>query len=148
MGDGENPNQRPANEWLGVDPRHAAQNYNNTICSENKLKPDQANVITRTILSFKINEEIMIKTALLSVSDKTSVPARAGSAPPRRETALDWRHGQTARHAGLLGSSRHAHRFPEMLDAASKPCIRNPRRLMLARRDLPEHMAALTEHGT
>jgi phosphoribosylaminoimidazolecarboxamide formyltransferase/IMP cyclohydrolase len=88
-------------------------------------------------------------TALLSVSDKTGVVELA-----RALHALDVRllsTGGTAKllqEAGLPVSEVAEHtRFPEMLDGRVKtlhPAIHGG---LLARRDMPAHMAALAEHG-
>ncbi len=91
----------------------------------------------------------MTHTALLSVSDKTGVLefARALSALGVKLLST----GGTAKllsDAGLAVTEVAAHTgFPEMLDGRVKtlhPAIHGG---LLARRDLPEHMAAIAQHG-
>lgn len=90
-----------------------------------------------------------MKTALVSVSDKSGVVEFA-----RGLAALGFRILSTGGTASLL--SRHGVAvtevadytgFPEILDGRVKTL--NPRihAGLLARRDLPEHMAALAQHG-
>ena len=90
-----------------------------------------------------------MKTALVSVSDKSGVLEFA-----RGLAALGFRILSTGGTASLL--SRHGVAvtevadytgFPEILDGRVKTL--NPRihAGLLARRDLPEHMAALAQHG-
>jgi phosphoribosylaminoimidazolecarboxamide formyltransferase/IMP cyclohydrolase len=90
-----------------------------------------------------------MKTALVSVSDKTGVLDLA-----RGLVQLGYRllsTGGTARmlaHAGLAVTEVAQYTgFPEILDGRVKTL--NPRihAGLLARRDLPEHMAALVQHG-
>jgi phosphoribosylaminoimidazolecarboxamide formyltransferase/IMP cyclohydrolase len=90
-----------------------------------------------------------MKTALISVSDKTGVLDLA-----RGLAQLGYRllsTGGTAKmlsHAGLAVTEVAQYTgFPEILDGRVKTL--NPRihAGLLARRDLPEHMAALAQHG-
>jgi phosphoribosylaminoimidazolecarboxamide formyltransferase/IMP cyclohydrolase len=90
-----------------------------------------------------------MKTALISVSDKTGVLDLA-----RGLAQLGYRllsTGGTAKmlaHAGLAVTEVAQYTgFPEILDGRVKTL--NPRihAGLLARRDLPEHMAALVQHG-
>ncbi len=88
-------------------------------------------------------------TALLSVSDKTGVLefARALSALGIRLLST----GGTAKllaDAGLAVTEVAEHTgFPEMLDGRVKTLHPTIHGGLLARRDLPEHMAALSKHG-
>ncbi len=88
-------------------------------------------------------------TALLSVSDKTGIVdfARALAAEGVRLLST----GGTARllaDAGLpVTEVAQVTGFPEMLDGRVKTLHPNIHGGLLARRDLPEHMAALSEHG-
>lgn len=90
----------------------------------------------------------MIKTALLSVSDKTGILELAQALHQRQVKLLST--GGTAKllaDAGLpvIEVANHTG-HPEMLDGRVKtlhPIIHGG---LLARRDLPEHMAALKEH--
>jgi phosphoribosylaminoimidazolecarboxamide formyltransferase/IMP cyclohydrolase len=91
----------------------------------------------------------MSKTALLSVSDKAGIVEFA-----RGLTALGFRILSTGGTAKLLADARLAVTevaqytgFPEILDGRVKTL--NPRihAGLLARQDLPAHMAALAEHG-
>ncbi len=88
-------------------------------------------------------------TALLSVSDKTGIVdfARALSGLGVRLLST----GGTARliaDAGLpVTEVAEVTGFPEMLDGRVKTLHPNIHGGLLARRDLPEHMAALAEHG-
>ena len=88
-------------------------------------------------------------TALLSVSDKTGVVDLA-----RRLDALDIRLISTGGTAKLLAESglpvtevSEVTGFPEMLDGRVKTLHPRIHGGLLARRDLPAHMAALAEHG-
>jgi phosphoribosylaminoimidazolecarboxamide formyltransferase/IMP cyclohydrolase len=90
-----------------------------------------------------------MKTALLSVSDKAGVLDLA-----RELAALGYRLLSTGGTARLLADAgltvtevAEVTGFPEMLDGRVKTL--NPRihAGLLARRDLPEHMAALAKHG-
>ena len=88
-------------------------------------------------------------TALLSVSDKTGLIDFA-----RGLHGLGWdllSTGGTARairEAGLpVRDVSDATQFPEMLDGRVKTLHPVVHGGLLARRDLPEHMAAIAEHG-
>jgi phosphoribosylaminoimidazolecarboxamide formyltransferase/IMP cyclohydrolase len=90
-----------------------------------------------------------VPAALLSVSDKTGVVDLA-----TRLAALGWdllSTGGTARalrDAGLtVRDVADVTGFPEMLDGRVKTLHPVVHGGLLARRDLPEHMAALAEHG-
>jgi phosphoribosylaminoimidazolecarboxamide formyltransferase/IMP cyclohydrolase len=89
------------------------------------------------------------RTALLSVSDKTGIVelARALHAAGVRLLST----GGTARllaDAGLPATEvAEVTGFPEMLDGRVKTLHPRVHGGLLARRDLPEHMAALAEHG-
>ena len=91
----------------------------------------------------------MIKTALLSVSDKTGVLALAQALHAHNVKLLST--GGTAKllaDAGLPVVEVASHTgFPEMLDGRVKTLHPKIHGGLLARRDLPEHMAALAEHG-
>ena len=87
-------------------------------------------------------------TALLSVSDKSGLVDFAGAL-----AALGWEllsTGGTARalrDAGLaVRDVADVTRFPEMLDGRVKTLHPAVHGGLLARRDLPEHMAAIAEH--
>ena len=91
----------------------------------------------------------MTHTALLSVSDKTGVLDFARALSVLGVKLLST--GGTAKllaDAGLAVTEVAAHTgFPEMLDGRVKtlhPAIHGG---LLARRDLPEHMAAIAQHG-
>ncbi len=90
-----------------------------------------------------------MKTALISVSDKTGVVEFA-----RELAALDVKLLSTGGTARLLADAGLAVTevaevtgFPEMLDGRVKTLHPRIHGGLLARRDLPEHMAALREHG-
>ena len=91
----------------------------------------------------------MIKTALLSVSDKTGVLELAQALHAAGVKLLST--GGTAKllaDAGLPVVEVATHTgFPEMLDGRVKTLHPKIHGGLLARRDLPEHMAALNEHG-
>ena len=90
----------------------------------------------------------MIKTALLSVSDKTGVLELAQALHAQNVKLLST--GGTAKllaDAGLPVVEVASHTgFPEMLDGRVKTLHPKIHGGLLARRDLPEHMAALDEH--
>jgi phosphoribosylaminoimidazolecarboxamide formyltransferase/IMP cyclohydrolase len=88
-------------------------------------------------------------TALISVSDKTGVLELA-----RAQHALDVRLLSTGGTARLLAEAglpvtevAEVTGFPEMLDGRVKTLHPRIHGGLLARRDLPAHMAALAEHG-
>jgi phosphoribosylaminoimidazolecarboxamide formyltransferase / IMP cyclohydrolase len=90
-----------------------------------------------------------MKTALISVSDKTGIVEFA-----RELAALDVRLLSTGGTARLLADAGLAvtevaevTAFPEMLDGRVKTLHPGIHAGLLARRDLPEHMAALNAHG-
>ena len=89
------------------------------------------------------------KTALLSVSDKTGVADLAAALHKLGFRLLST--GGTARllqGAGLpVTEVAEITRFPEMLDGRVKTLHPAVHGGLLARRDLPAHMAALAEHG-
>ena len=91
----------------------------------------------------------MIKTALLSVSDKTGVLALAQALNAHGVKLLST--GGTAKllaDNGLPVVEVATHTgFPEMLDGRVKTLHPTIHGGLLARRDLPEHMAALATHG-
>jgi phosphoribosylaminoimidazolecarboxamide formyltransferase/IMP cyclohydrolase len=87
--------------------------------------------------------------ALLSVSDKTGLIEFA-----RGLAALDWELISTGGTARALRDAGLAPRdvsdltgFPEMMDGRVKTLHPAVHGALLARRDLPEHIAALDEHG-
>ncbi|HXG70261.1 MAG TPA: bifunctional phosphoribosylaminoimidazolecarboxamide formyltransferase/IMP cyclohydrolase [Gemmatimonadaceae bacterium] len=87
-------------------------------------------------------------TALLSVSDKTGLVEFA-----RGLTKLGWQLLSTGGTAKALRNASIAVRdvsevtkFPEMLDGRIKTLHPAVHGALLARRDIPEHMAALAEH--
>ena len=91
----------------------------------------------------------MVKTALLSVSDKTGVLELAQALHTRGVKLLST--GGTAKllaDSGLpvIEVANHTC-FPEMLDGRVKTLHPTIHGGLLARRDLPEHMAAIAEHG-
>jgi phosphoribosylaminoimidazolecarboxamide formyltransferase / IMP cyclohydrolase len=88
-------------------------------------------------------------TALLSVSDKTGIVELA-----RALAALNIRLVSTGGTARLLAEAglsvtevAELTGFPEMLDGRVKTLHPRVHGGLLARRDVPEHMAALNEHG-
>ena len=90
-----------------------------------------------------------MKTALISVSDKTGLVEFA-----RELAALDVRLLSTGGTARLLADAglrvtevAEITGFPEMLDGRVKTLHPRIHGGLLARRDLPEHMAALAAHG-
>ena len=89
------------------------------------------------------------KTALLSVSDKTGVADLAAALHKLGFRLLST--GGTARllqGAGLpVTEVAEITRFPEMLDGRVKTLHPAVHGGLLARRDMPAHMAALAEHG-
>ena len=88
-------------------------------------------------------------TALLSVSDKTGIVEFAQALHARGVKLLST--GGTARllaDAGLpVTEVSEVTGFPEMLDGRVKTLHPRVHGGLLARRDMPEHMAALAEHG-
>ena len=88
-------------------------------------------------------------TALLSVSDKTGIVAFAQALHARGIKLLST--GGTARllaDAGLpVTEVSEVTGFPEMLDGRVKTLHPHIHAGLLARRDVPAHMAALAEHG-
>ena len=91
----------------------------------------------------------MTKTALLSVSDKTGIVDFASSLHGLGIKLLST--GGTAKllaDAGLpVTEVADMTGFPEMLDGRVKTLHPNVHGGLLARRDVPEHMAALAAHG-
>ncbi|CAN5117457.1 bifunctional phosphoribosylaminoimidazolecarboxamide formyltransferase/IMP cyclohydrolase [soil metagenome] len=91
----------------------------------------------------------MIKTALLSVSDKTGIVELAEALVARGIALLST--GGTAKllaERGLAVTEVATHTgFPEMLDGRVKTLHPKIHGGLLARRDLPAHMASLDEHG-
>ena len=90
----------------------------------------------------------MIKTALLSVSDKTGVLELAQALHAHNVKLLST--GGTAKLLSdnglpVVEVANHTG-FPEMLDGRVKTLHPRIHGGLLARRDLPEHMAALAEH--
>ena len=90
-----------------------------------------------------------MKTALLSVSDKTGIVELAQALAARGVRLLST--GGTARllaDAGLAVTEvAEETGFPEMLDGRVKTLHPRIHGGLLARRDVPAHMAALAEHG-
>lgn len=90
-----------------------------------------------------------IQTALLSVSDKTGIVEFAQALAQRGVRLLST--GGTAKllaDAGLAVTEvAEVTQFPEMLDGRVKTLHPKVHGGLLARRDLPAHMAALKEHG-
>ena len=88
-------------------------------------------------------------TALLSVSDKTGIVDFAQALHQRGIRLLST--GGTARLLGAAGlpvtEVAEVTGFPEMLDGRVKTLHPRIHGGLLARRDSPEHMAALAEHG-
>jgi phosphoribosylaminoimidazolecarboxamide formyltransferase/IMP cyclohydrolase len=88
-------------------------------------------------------------TALLSVSDKTGIVEFARALHSRGISLLST--GGTAKllaEAGLpVTEVAEVTGFPEMLDGRVKTLHPRIHGGLLARRDLPEHMAALRQHG-
>ncbi len=91
----------------------------------------------------------MIQQALLSVSDKTGIVDFARALRERGVKLLST--GGTAKllaDAGLPVTEVAQHTgFPEMLDGRVKTLHPKIHGGLLARRDLPEHVAAIQEHG-
>jgi phosphoribosylaminoimidazolecarboxamide formyltransferase / IMP cyclohydrolase len=90
-----------------------------------------------------------MKTALISVSDKTGIVEFS-----RALAALDWRLVSTGGTARLLADAgitvtevAEITDSPEMLDGRVKTLHPRIHGGLLARRDLPEHMAALAANG-
>lgn len=91
----------------------------------------------------------MVKTALLSVSDKTGVLELAQALHARGVKLLST--GGTAKLLAdnglpVIEVANHTG-FPEMLDGRVKTLHPTIHGGLLARRDLPEHMAAIAAHG-
>src|SRR6186713_268806 len=91
----------------------------------------------------------VIKTALLSVSDKTGLVEFARGLTSFGVALLST--GGTAkllRDSGISVTEVSDHTgFPEMLDGRVKTLHPKIHGGILARRDVPEHMTALTTHG-
>ncbi|MEN9819020.1 MAG: phosphoribosylaminoimidazolecarboxamide formyltransferase, partial [Gemmatimonadota bacterium] len=87
--------------------------------------------------------------ALLSVSDKTGlVPFATALAQRGVELLSTGGTARTLRDAGLaVRDVAEVTGFPEMLDGRVKTLHPAVHGGLLARRDLPEHMAAIAEHG-
>lgn len=87
--------------------------------------------------------------ALLSVSDKTGlVPLAQALAALGWELVSTGGTARTLRDAGLaVADISEITHFPEMLDGRVKTLHPVVHGGLLARRDLPEHMAAIAEHG-
>ncbi|HET6789254.1 MAG TPA: bifunctional phosphoribosylaminoimidazolecarboxamide formyltransferase/IMP cyclohydrolase, partial [Aquabacterium sp.] len=91
----------------------------------------------------------MALTALLSVSDKTGIVEFAQALHAQGVKLLST--GGTAKLLADQGlpvtEVSEVTGFPEMLDGRVKTLHPRVHGGLLARRDLPEHMAALKEHG-
>ena len=91
----------------------------------------------------------MALTALLSVSDKTGIVEFAQALHAQGVKLLST--GGTAKLLADKGlpvtEVSEVTGFPEMLDGRVKTLHPRVHGGLLARRDLPEHMAALKEHG-
>ena len=88
--------------------------------------------------------------ALISVSDKRGiVRLRAGAGGPRVGDRLDrWHRGGAPRgRASPVSDVEEVTGFPEMLDGRVKTLHPAVHGALLARRDPPEHMPPLEEHG-
>ncbi len=96
-----------------------------------------------------MTDVVPIRTALLSVSDKLGLVDFAAGLRAAGVRLLST--GGTRRHledAGLPVDDVASYTgFPEMLDGRVKTLHPKVHGGLLARRDLPEHMAALAEHG-
>ncbi|MEL7189962.1 MAG: bifunctional phosphoribosylaminoimidazolecarboxamide formyltransferase/IMP cyclohydrolase, partial [Pseudomonadota bacterium] len=93
--------------------------------------------------------EIVIKRALLSVSDKTGL-AELGADLARRGVELVSTGGtaRTLREAGLdVRDVSDLTGFPEMMDGRVKTLHPTVHGGLLALRDNPEHVAAMEEHA-
>jgi phosphoribosylaminoimidazolecarboxamide formyltransferase/IMP cyclohydrolase len=90
-----------------------------------------------------------IRQALISLSEQEWRPRiRPGPRRPRRQAAVDRRHRQLLRDGGLPVTEVGDYTgFPEMLDGRVKTLHPKVHAGILARRDLPEHMATLDAHG-
>ncbi len=90
-----------------------------------------------------------VRTALISVSDKTGIVNFARALHERGMKLLST--GGTARllaqHALPVTEVSEVTGFPEMLDGRVKTLHPGIHGGLLARRDLPEHMTALKQHG-
>jgi phosphoribosylaminoimidazolecarboxamide formyltransferase / IMP cyclohydrolase len=88
-------------------------------------------------------------TALLSVSDKTGILDFAQAAAcAGRQAAVHRRHRPAAgRRRPAVTEVAEVTGFPEMLDGRVKTLHPRIHGGLLARRDVPEHMAALAAHG-
>ena len=89
-----------------------------------------------------------IKQALISVSDKIGIIEFARSCATRRRHPLDRRHRQIAEGCGPAVTEVSDYTgFPEMLDGRVKTLHPKIHAGILARQDLPEHMAAMEKRG-
>ena len=90
-----------------------------------------------------------VKSALISVSDKTGIVEFAQALHQQGVRLLST--GGTAKLLAGIGlpvtEVAQVTNFPEMLDGRVKTLHPKVHGGLLARRDLPEHMAALKEHG-
>jgi len=90
-----------------------------------------------------------IQRALLSVSDKTGLAElAAGLAELGIELISTGGTARSLREAGLtVADVSEVTGFPEMMDGRVKTLHPKIHGAILARRDVPEHMAACAEHG-
>jgi phosphoribosylaminoimidazolecarboxamide formyltransferase/IMP cyclohydrolase len=96
-----------------------------------------------------VPDEVKVKRALLSVSDKTGL-AELGAALARHDVELVSTGGtaRALREAGLeVSDVSELTGFPEMMDGRVKTLHPKVHGGLLAVRDEPEHAAAMEEHG-
>lgn len=97
-----------------------------------------------------MNDIVPVKTALLSVSDKTGLVEFARHLQKDHGVRLISTGGtaRTMREAGLdVADMSDITHFPEMMDGRVKTLHPNVHGGLLARRDNPEHVAAMEKHG-
>ena len=92
--------------------------------------------------------DVKIKTALISVSDKTGVVEFAVA---RRDGGQNCQHRRHCQNACVKQASRSRHRistgFPEMMDGRVKTLHPKIHGGLLAIRDNADHTAAMKKHG-
>ncbi|CAH2599561.1 bifunctional AICAR transformylase/IMP cyclohydrolase [Rhodovastum atsumiense] len=96
-----------------------------------------------------MTEIVPIRRALISVSDKTGLVAFAQALAARGVEILSTGGSARAlRDAGIAVTEVSAHTgFPEILDGRVKTLVPQIHGGILGRRDLPEHLAQMQQHG-
>ena len=132
--DARHQSQHPAQEDAG-----------STESRLSRVRPAPAHATTHARSIHAPTTMIRIQQALISVSDKTGLVEFARAlAALRRRAPLHRRHREAAARAGLPVTEVAEYTgFPEMLDGRVKTLHPKVHGGILARRDLPAHMAAM-----